>query len=36
LLVMDEGEPSTDDYDGAETVEVRPRETLTRDLKVGR
>src|ERR1035441_2491496 len=33
LLVMDEGEPSTDDYDGAETVEVRPRETLTRDLK---
>jgi hypothetical protein len=36
LLVMDESEPSADDYDGAETVEVRPRETLTRDLKVGR
>jgi hypothetical protein len=32
---MEEGEISADDYDGAETVEVRPRETLTRDLKVG-
>jgi hypothetical protein len=36
LLVTDEGEISADDYDGAETVEVRPKETLTRDLKVGR
>jgi hypothetical protein len=43
LLVMDESEmdmimsgQGSDDTDGAETVEVRPRETLTRDLKVGR
>jgi protocatechuate 3,4-dioxygenase beta subunit len=42
LLVMDESEtrtitsePSADDYDErAETVEVRPKETLTRDLQV--
>jgi hypothetical protein len=42
LLVVDEsethtmtGEPSSDDYDErAETVEVRPKATLTRDLKV--
>ena len=42
LLVMDESEartitsdPGPDDYDErAETVEVRPKETLTRDLKV--
>ena len=42
LLVVDEsethtmtGEPSSDDYDErAETVEVRPKETLTRDLKL--
>jgi hypothetical protein len=42
LLVVDEGEthtitsePSPDDYDErAETVEVRPKETVTRDLKV--
>jgi hypothetical protein len=42
LLVVDEGEthtitsePSSDDYDErAETVEVRPKETVTRDLKV--
>jgi hypothetical protein len=36
LLVMDESETSADDDDGAETVEVRPKETVTRDLKVGR
>jgi hypothetical protein len=36
LLVMEEGEPSADDFDGAETVEVRPKETLMRDLKVQR
>ena len=41
LLVMDESEMDmimsglgSDDTDAAETVEVRPRETLTRDLKV--
>jgi hypothetical protein len=34
LLITDESEISADDDDGAETVEVRPRETLTRDLKV--
>jgi hypothetical protein len=34
LLAMDESEIGAADYDGAETVEVRPRETLTRDLKV--
>src|ERR1035437_2965097 len=42
LLVVDEGEthtstrePSPDDYDErAETVEVRPKETVTRDLKM--
>lgn len=42
LLVVDEGEthtitsePSSDDYDeGAEKVEVRAKETVTRDLKV--
>jgi hypothetical protein len=36
LLATDEGESSADDFDGAETVEVRPKETLTRDLKVQR
>src|SRR5450759_4628165 len=42
LMAVDEsemhtstGDPSSDDYDErAETVEVRPKETLTRDLKV--
>src|SRR5450759_2519830 len=42
LMAVDESEmhtmtsdPSSDDYDElAETVEVRPKETLTRDLKV--
>ena len=42
LMVMDESETitsdaSADDYDEfAEKVEVRPKETVTRDLKVGR
>ena len=42
LLVLDENEsdlmpngPNPDDFDdGAETIEVRPKETLTRDLKL--
>jgi hypothetical protein len=36
LLATDEGEIGADDFDGAETVEVRPKETLMRDLKVQR